>query len=295
MALWGLPERGRHGHRPAPLPRPLDGGVLHAPGGAARGRRRAGRESFRQPRIRRDDRRGVPQTNRLPRSAGPVALAVPENPAGRSALAMTKVLVVDDTPDMVRLIRKVVEDQGHDVLEADNGPTALAIVAAERPDVILLDVMMPGMDGIEVLRRLKSDDRFRPIPVILVTANGEDRDVIDGLDRVRTITSPSRSRERSWPPACAPPREARRITTGSSRSTGNSKRRSPSASACSTSWPGRRSSKPSATWPPASPTKSTRPPSTSATTPDSSRKRSATSTACWRVSSGCSRRPSRGR
>jgi CheY-like chemotaxis protein len=68
---------------------------------------------------------------------------------------MTKVLVVDDTPDMVRLIRKVVEDQGHDVLEADNGPAALAIVAAERPDVILLDVMMPGMDGIEVLRRLK--------------------------------------------------------------------------------------------------------------------------------------------
>jgi signal transduction histidine kinase len=96
---------------------------------------------------------------------------------------MTKVLVVDDTPDMVRLIRKIVEDQGHEVLAAYDGPTALAIAEAGRPDVILLDVMMPGMDGIEVLRRLKSDSRLSAIPVVLVTANEEDRDVINGLDR----------------------------------------------------------------------------------------------------------------
>lgn len=95
---------------------------------------------------------------------------------------MTKVLVVDDTPDMVRLMMKAVEDQGHETLVASDGRLALHLVSAEHPDVILLDIMMPGMSGIEVLRHLKQDVRFRMIPVIFVTAMGEERDVIAGLD-----------------------------------------------------------------------------------------------------------------
>jgi len=95
---------------------------------------------------------------------------------------MTKVLVVDDTPDIAKLMAQVVEDQGHEACVAADGRRALQIAADERPDVILLDVMMPRMSGMEVLRRLKEDAQLRAIPVILVTAKGEDKDVIEGLD-----------------------------------------------------------------------------------------------------------------
>jgi signal transduction histidine kinase len=95
---------------------------------------------------------------------------------------MAKVLVVDDTPDMARLMFRAVEDQGHAVFMAADGQHALAMAAAERPDVILLDIMMPRMNGIEVLRRLKEDEELEAIPVILVTAMGEDTDVVRGLE-----------------------------------------------------------------------------------------------------------------
>ncbi|MFH1265980.1 MAG: EAL domain-containing protein [Planctomycetota bacterium] len=95
---------------------------------------------------------------------------------------MTKVLVVDDTPDMATLMARAVEDQGYEVSVAGDGRSALEMAAAERPDVVLLDVMMPGMSGIEVLRHLKEDAELRSIPVILVTAQSEDRYVVDGLD-----------------------------------------------------------------------------------------------------------------
>ncbi len=94
---------------------------------------------------------------------------------------MTKVLVVDDMPDMARLMMRAVEDQGHEVSVAGDGQFALQMASAERPDVVLLDIMMPRMSGIEVLRHLKEDAQLRAIPVILVTAKGEDKDVIAGL------------------------------------------------------------------------------------------------------------------
>lgn len=95
---------------------------------------------------------------------------------------MTKVLVVDDTPDMARLMARAMEAQGYEASVARDGRSALRMAAAERPDVVLLDVMMPEMSGIEVLRHLKEDAELRAIPVILVTANSEDADVVDGLD-----------------------------------------------------------------------------------------------------------------
>ena len=95
---------------------------------------------------------------------------------------MTKVLVVDDTPDMAMLMMRAVEDQGHEVSVAGDGRFALQMVSAERPDVILLDIMMPRMSGIEVLRELKANAELRAIPVILVTAMDGDKDVIVGLD-----------------------------------------------------------------------------------------------------------------
>lgn len=95
---------------------------------------------------------------------------------------MTKVLIVDDTPDMARLMARAVEAQGYEVSMANDGPSALQAAAAESPDVVLLDVMMPRMSGLEVLRHLKDDAELQTIPVILVTARSDDSDVVEGLD-----------------------------------------------------------------------------------------------------------------
>lgn len=95
---------------------------------------------------------------------------------------MARILVVDDVADNVKLLALELEDRGHEVLTSLSGPEALGIASAQQPDVILLDVMMPDMDGIEVCRGLKEDSHTRTIPVILVTAKGLDENVIAGLD-----------------------------------------------------------------------------------------------------------------
>jgi len=95
---------------------------------------------------------------------------------------MTRVLIVDDTPDMATLMVRAVNKQGYEACVAGDGVCALQMASAMAPDVILLDIMMPLMSGIEVLRELKADARLQDIPVILVTAKGEDEDVIRGLD-----------------------------------------------------------------------------------------------------------------
>jgi len=95
---------------------------------------------------------------------------------------MAKVLIVDDLPDNVRLMAYILEERGYEMLLAYSGREALEIASAERPDAILLDVMMPGLGGIEVCRRLKADEELRMIPVILVTARDLDEDVVRGLD-----------------------------------------------------------------------------------------------------------------
>ena len=95
---------------------------------------------------------------------------------------MATVLIVDDIVDTVRLLSCTLKGQGYDVLAAYSGREALEVASAERPDVILLDVMMPEMNGFEVCRRLKADPTLRRIPVLLVTAKDLDEDVIAGLD-----------------------------------------------------------------------------------------------------------------
>ncbi|HID77709.1 MAG TPA: response regulator [Planctomycetaceae bacterium] len=95
---------------------------------------------------------------------------------------MARILVVDDKPDNQALVSLVLEEQGHEVLTAANGREGLQVAIAELPDVILLDVMMPDMSGIEVCRKLKEDERTRAVPVILVTAMGLNENVVAGLD-----------------------------------------------------------------------------------------------------------------
>jgi signal transduction histidine kinase len=93
-----------------------------------------------------------------------------------------RILCVDDMADILALLRHLLENEGYEVICAASGTQALELASSERPDVMLLDVMMPGLDGIEVCRRLKSDLLLRSISVILLTAKGDDRDVIRGLD-----------------------------------------------------------------------------------------------------------------
>ena len=95
---------------------------------------------------------------------------------------MPKVLVVDDVPDNVKLLAYELSDHGYEVVTAHDGPKALRLARETLPDVILLDVMMPGMDGIEVCRRLKADPLLRTIPVVMVSAREREDDVVQGFD-----------------------------------------------------------------------------------------------------------------
>ncbi len=95
---------------------------------------------------------------------------------------VARILVVDDIEANVRLLEAKLSAEYYQVLTAYDGPTALAMAAAERPDIILLDVMMPGMDGFEVCRRLKDDALTRHIPVVMVTALDGRNDRVTGLE-----------------------------------------------------------------------------------------------------------------
>jgi DNA-binding response OmpR family regulator len=90
-------------------------------------------------------------------------------------MASGRVLVIDDEDDIRELCRVNLEFEGFQVFDARNGPAGLTVAAREHPDVIFLDLMMPEMDGWEVLRRLKEDDATAHVPVVLLTARtGED-------------------------------------------------------------------------------------------------------------------------
>src|ERR1700710_2164935 len=93
-----------------------------------------------------------------------------------------RILVVDDLEANVRLLEAKLSAEYYDVLVAYDGPTALAVAASEKPDIIPLDVMMPGMDGFAVCRRLKDDPETRHIPVVLVTALDGRADRVAGLE-----------------------------------------------------------------------------------------------------------------
>ena len=91
-----------------------------------------------------------------------------------------KILAVDDEKAIVRLVQVNLEREGYQVVTAYDGREALENVASERPDLVVLDVMMPYMDGFEVLQQLKKDPETRDIPVIMLTAKAQDADVFRG-------------------------------------------------------------------------------------------------------------------
>ncbi len=95
---------------------------------------------------------------------------------------MTRVLVVDDEAPIRLLCRVNLEGEGMEVLEAADGPGGLELARAERPDAILLDVMMPGLDGWNVAAELLEDDQTAGIPIVFLTARADLRDRARGMD-----------------------------------------------------------------------------------------------------------------
>lgn len=93
-----------------------------------------------------------------------------------------KILVVEDEADILELIRYNLEREGYRVKGVETGEGALELLAKESFDLVLLDLMLPGLDGLTVCRRLKESPELRAVPVIMVTARGEEADVVTGLE-----------------------------------------------------------------------------------------------------------------
>jgi two-component system phosphate regulon response regulator PhoB len=89
---------------------------------------------------------------------------------------MTTVLVVDDAPQILSLVRVTLEDERVRIVEAADGEAALAVAQREQPELILLDIRMPRLDGFEVCRRLRQDPRFGQTKIVMLTASGQERD-----------------------------------------------------------------------------------------------------------------------
>lgn len=94
---------------------------------------------------------------------------------------MAKILLAEDEKQIADMISFKLGNSGHRIVRAEDGEQAVSLAGREQPDLILLDVMMPGLSGFEVLRRLKTDATLRSIPVIMVTAKGNEHDVLSGL------------------------------------------------------------------------------------------------------------------
>jgi len=134
-----------------------------------------------------------------------------------------RVLVIDDEPDVLMLRRVNLELAGHEVIEATNGEAGLELALRERPDVVVLDVMLPKSDGISVLGTLANDEQTRGLPVILLTAKTqlEDRRAGWRAGCNECLTKPfSRSTSSASPsaPRRRRPSSARIAGSGSSRS-----------------------------------------------------------------------------
>ncbi|MBM3955076.1 MAG: response regulator [Planctomycetes bacterium] len=106
------------------------------------------------------------------------------NPSRNKAddAAAQRILVVDDEDDLLELLRYNLSREGYQVTCVATGEDALRSVRRQPPDLIVLDVMLPGIDGLEVCRRLKSESKTREIPIVMLTAKSEESDIVAGLE-----------------------------------------------------------------------------------------------------------------
>ena len=142
----------------------------------------------------------------LKTDSGPAAVSPePASADGSDATAEAetasgRILVVDDEPNNRDMLARRLERRGYSVEQAEDGVTALRMIEAERFDLVLLDVMMPGMSGLEVLDALRRDRAATELPVILATALSDRKDIVEGLRRGANdyVTKPSTFPSR-WP------------------------------------------------------------------------------------------------
>lgn len=108
-----------------------------------------------------------------------------------------KILVADDEPHIVRLVKDALTRSGYEVVTAARGDEAVETARTELPELIFLDVMMPGMSGFEACEIIKNDDQLKAIPVFILTARGQERDVEMGekVGADRYITKPFSPRQ----------------------------------------------------------------------------------------------------
>ena len=102
------------------------------------------------------------------------ATSIPDDPT-----VTAKVLVVDDEPKIVEMVRLYLERDGHSVLGARDGPSALDVFRRDRPDLVVLDLMLPGIDGLEVCRTIRRESN---VPIVMLTARAEEVDKLVGLE-----------------------------------------------------------------------------------------------------------------
>lgn len=116
-----------------------------------------------------------------PAAPTPRVADIPVDATSATRKNKKRILVVDDEKDIVETIAYNLRRNGYDALVAETGTDAIEIATRENPDLIILDLMLPGMDGTEVARRLKSDARTQKVPIIMLTAKAEETDVVVGL------------------------------------------------------------------------------------------------------------------
>jgi len=92
------------------------------------------------------------------------------------------ILVVEDEEDILELIRYNLSREGYGILGVTTGEEGLRIAGQKKPDLIILDLMLPGIDGLDVCRQLKEDPHSKEIPIVMVTAKGEESDIVTGLE-----------------------------------------------------------------------------------------------------------------
>jgi two-component system phosphate regulon response regulator PhoB len=94
----------------------------------------------------------------------------------------TTIVAIEDEPDLLEVVRYNLTREGYRVHGSENGEDGLDLIRSSSPDLVLLDLMLPGMDGLEICRRVKFDPSTRRIPIIIVSAKGEESDVVSGLE-----------------------------------------------------------------------------------------------------------------
>lgn len=107
------------------------------------------------------------------------------------------VLIAEDEPHLVELLTFILEREGHNASAVYDGEAAVDRLRTDRPDVMILDLMLPKLDGYEVLKKVRGDDRLNKLPVLMLTAKGQDRDrkVAEDLGVDAFITKPFSNRE----------------------------------------------------------------------------------------------------